>query len=62
MTEHMQIMLGRLQIELESELTTERTRKEWYSECLRVCARERMSLDCADYLADYLSQKHGAIV
>ena len=60
MNEFTQVTLGKLQIELEAELTTERTRKEWYSECLRVCARERMSLDCADYLTDYLSQKHGA--
>ena len=54
------IMLGRLQVELESTLSDKGlTAKEWYSECLRVCARERMSLDCVDYLSDYLSRKHG---
>lgn len=54
------IMLGRLQVELESTLSNKGlTAKEWYSECLRVCTREGLSLDCADYLTDYLSSKHG---
>ena len=52
--------LGRLQVELESgEALRGLTDREIHSECLRVCAREGLSLRCVDYLSNYLIRKHG---
>ena len=53
------ITLGRLQVELEARLFDKGlTAKEWRKECLRVCTREGLPVECFDYLAEYLVKKY----